>query len=296
MKIDTIQERNAVVTISAVGKTDALRKEKFYSPISGKIISMKAFVGNTLHRRDTVAVIQSKESYAAINGAEAMARSAATSEKKAEAERLLKTARSTQSVVSVLSKFDGVVSSRTASEGELVPENGELMTMVDLSTVDFLADIPVGDVPLLAIGERADVEFPSLPGKIYPAVVEAINPQADEQSQTVFARLKFQQPHSAQLPILRTDIMGTAIIYLGVRPHALFVPRSAVLRDDENNTYSIVIVTQDSLAKSVSVSVKSRTDSSVEITGPGLRAGLPVITEGNYSLADSTRVTVAQRD
>jgi hypothetical protein len=39
------------------------------------------------------------------------------------------------------------------------------------------------------------------------------------------------------------------------------------------------------------VTVGATTDSSAEITGGGLRKGMIVVTEGNYALADSTKVT-----
>ena len=85
---------------------------------------------------------------------------------------------------------------------------------------------------------------------------------------------------------------GTARIVTGIHPHALLVPRSALLRNDENNTYSVVTVTFDSLALSVPVTIGVLTDSTAEITGGTLEPGTQVITRGNYALADSTRVTI----
>ena len=296
VKTDKIAEHDAILSVSALGRTDALRKEKIYSPIAGKIIVMKVYEGTVVQRGDIVAVIQSKESNAAIMGAEGMVQSAATPQGKAEAGQVLKLARSTQNSVNVVAKFDGVVSTRNASEGELVVENGELLIMIDLSTIDFLADVPIRDVLSVRAGQQSRIRFQSIPGKEFPAIVEAINPQTDVQSQTIKVRLRFLSTDDTRQPLLRTDIIGTATIVTGIRHHTLFVPKSAILRDDENNSYSIVTLTADSLAKTIPVSIGTTTDSSVEVIGESVHAGMPVITEGNYSLADSTRVTVARQD
>ena len=296
VKTDNVAEHDAILSVSALGRTDALRKEKIYSPITGKIISMKVYEGTIVQRGDVVAVIQSKESNAAIMGAEGMVHSAATPEGKAEAGQVLKLAQSTQNSVNVVAKFDGVVSTRSASEGELVVENGELLTIIDLSTIDFLADVPLRDVLSVRAGQRSQVRFQSIPGKEFPAIVDAINPQTDVQSQTIKVRLRFLSTNDAHQPLLRTDIIGTAMIVTGIRHHALFVPKTALLRDDENNSYSIVTITADSLARTIHVSIGTTTDSTVEVSGQNVHAGMPVITEGNYALADSTRVTTARQD
>ncbi len=296
VKVDAVRQNDAIIAVSALGKTDALRKEKIYSPIAGKIIALKAYEGTHVHRGDVVGVIQAKESNAAILGAESMLRSAATPTQKSEAERTLQLAKSTQTSVNVLAKFDGIVSTRSVSEGELVVENGELMTVIDLSTIDFLADVPLRELSPVKNGQRAFIRFQSIPDIEFLAVVDAINPQSDAQSQTVKVRLRFLPMQASHQSLLRTEIVGTATIVTGIRPHALFVPKAALLRNDENNTYSIMTMTGDSLAKAIPVFIGTVTDSTVEVRGSELRVGMSVITEGNYSLADSTRVTVTRQD
>ena len=154
-----------IVVVDAIGKTDALRKEKSYAPIAGRIITFKALEGTEVKKGDVLAIIQTKESEATILGAESMLKSAVTAEQKSEAEHILELARSTQNSVNVCAKFDGVVSTRSVSEGELVAENAELFTIVDLSTIDFLADVPLRDISSVQRGEHASVEFSIRPGK-----------------------------------------------------------------------------------------------------------------------------------
>jgi multidrug efflux pump subunit AcrA (membrane-fusion protein) len=89
-------------------------------------------------------------------------------------------------------------------------------------------------------------------------------------------------------------MIGTARIVTGLHKGVFIVPKSAVLRNDETNAYSIVTFTADSLACSLPVEIMGMTDSTVAITNHGLKDGMSIITEGNYALADSTRITVVK--
>ncbi len=296
VKIAKIVEGDAILSVTAFGKTDAFRKEKVYAPIAGRITALKMLEGTQVKSGDVLAVIRTKESQAAIIGAEAMIRSATNAQQKEDAEKALALAKTTENSVNVSAKFSGFVSTRSVTEGELVVENAELMTIIDLSTLDFQADITLHDLPSIHTGQRASIRFQSMPEKSYAAEVEAINPQTEIQSQTVRVRMRFASQDNTVQSTLRTDMIGTAQIVTGVRHHALFVPKAALLRNDEENTYSVVTVTPDSLAKSIVVGVGALSDSTAEVMSPALQQGMPVITVGNYALADSTRVTISDND
>jgi hypothetical protein len=89
-------------------------------------------------------------------------------------------------------------------------------------------------------------------------------------------------------------MIGTAQITTGIRRHALFIPKTALLRNDEDNSYSIVMITADSLAKIIPVMVGISDEYSAEIRSDQIRAGMMIVTEGNYALTDSTRLAVAR--
>jgi RND family efflux transporter MFP subunit len=296
VKIANIIEGDAILSVTAFGKTNALRKEKVYAPIAGRIIALKVLEGTQVKSGEVLAIIRTKESQAAIIGAESMMRSATNAQQKADAGKALELAKSTENSVVVTAKFNGFVSTRSASEGELVIENAELMTIIDLSTLDFQADVSLHDLSSVRTGQRAWIRFQSMPEKTYGAEVDAINPQTDIQSQTVRVRMRFASTDHTVQSTLRTDMIGTAQIVTGLRHHALFVPRAALLRNDEENTYSVVTMTMDSLAKSILVNVGTLSDTTAEVMNPSLQAGMPVITVGNYALADSTRVTISNQE
>jgi membrane fusion protein, multidrug efflux system len=276
--------------VSATGTTDAVRKEKIVAPIAGVLVSLKVLEGTPVRRGDVVAVIQPKEARAAVTGAEALLRAATTEAERTEARRAMQLALGGRNNLDVRSTTGGVVATRSAMEGELVPDNAELMTVVDLSTLIFVADVPLRDLSQVRPGGRAVVTFQALPGESFGARVEAVSPRSDPGSQTVRVRLGFSAVSPERRNLLRSDMSGVARIVTGRHPGILIVPKSALLRNDENDTYTIVIATSDSLARVVPVTVGTRTDTTVEVASRSLRPGMRVVVEGNYSLADSTRI------
>ena len=280
--------------VRATGSTDAVRKEKIVAPIAGVVLSLRVLEGTPVRKGDVVAVLQPKETRAAISGAGALRRDARTEAERAEAARAMQLALAAQNNLDVQSPTGGIVSARSVTEGEIVGENAELMTVVDLSTLVFVADVPLQDMAHVRTGERAYLVFPSLPGELFSAKVDAVNPRSDPASQTVRVRLAFTGSDGQRKTLLRSDMSGVAGIVTGSHPGVLIVPKSALLRNDETDRYTVVVATADSLARVVSVDVGARTDSTVEVSGSGIVPGTRVVVEGNYALADSTRIAPAE--
>jgi multidrug efflux pump subunit AcrA (membrane-fusion protein) len=294
VKTSLLQRGNMATVVESVGKVDALRKQKLFSPVAGKVTSLKALEGASVAAGEILAVIQTKESQAAIAGAEAIMRSAKSPEQKADAEKTLDLAKSSENSVAIRASFSGTVSTRSISEGEFVSENSELFTVIDFSTLVFVADVPARELPSISVGQRAAINLQTIAGRELQAAVEAINPQTDLTSQTLKVRLKFADPPSSLIKLLKTDMIGTARIITGLHKGVFIVPKSAVLRNDETNAYSVVTFNADSLAFSLPVEIMGMSDSTVAISNHVLKAGMSIITEGNYALADSTRITVVR--
>lgn len=280
--------------VTATGSTEAVRKEKIVAPVAGTLMSLKVLEGTPVRRGDVVAIIQPKETRAAITGAETLLRAARTEGERAEAARAMQLALAGQNNCAVRSAAGGIVATRSATEGELVAENAELMTLVDLSTLIFVADVPVRDMAQVRPGERVAVYFQAIPGELFGARVDAVNPRSDPQSQAVRVRIGFTGGVGQRKKFLMSEMGGVARIVTGIHPGVLIVPKSALLRNDETDAYTIVVATADSLARVLPVEVGARTDTTAEVSGKGLRPGTRVVVEGNYALADSTRIAPAE--
>jgi multidrug efflux pump subunit AcrA (membrane-fusion protein) len=290
--IAAVSTGDASATIRAVGKTDALRKQKVFSPIAGIVTALHIQEGSFVRSGETVAIIRTKEAQAAIAGAEALLQSATSEHQKQEAQHALELSKRSDNVAVLKAPFDGYVAQRLVSESEVVAENAELATLIDLSTVVVVAQVPMQDVGSVKVGQRALVEFPSINGRTFEARVDAISPQAMIESQTVPVRLRFTEEKARLNTSIRTEMIASVGIVTGKRLNALFVPKKALLRNDETGQYSVFTMTGDSIAIKIDVEVGVQSDSTVEIRTNRLRSGMPVIVEGSYGLADSTRVEV----
>jgi multidrug efflux pump subunit AcrA (membrane-fusion protein) len=279
------------VDVEATGKTDALRQAEISSPIAGTITSLKVLDGESVTAGDVLAVVQSREVQAALEGARALLARARTDADRAEALRTLALAESTQTQVQIRAPFSGVISSRTAAVGQVIAENAPFLTLVDLATMDFLADVPLKDLASIKSGQECEIRLDALPETRLAATVDAINPATESESQSVKVRMGFLSDNTSYL---KTGMAGTARIAVGVHEGAMLVPKTALLRNDETNTYSVVVAGSDSLSHTVAVEIGAASDSLQEVVSEHLATGMQVITDGQYGLADSTRVTLSR--
>jgi cobalt-zinc-cadmium efflux system membrane fusion protein len=275
------------------GVTDAVRREKVVAPVDGVVMQVRKIEGARVRAADTLALIVTAESQAAIDGANVLLRTAKTEAQKEAAKRSLALAVAARNVMPINPMSNGIVAARSINGGELVAAGTELFTITDLSTLYFAANVPLRDLGRVRTGAACSISFPSAPGVEIPATVGAIAPSADPGSQSVRAHLVFARPSAIDRSYLKTDIYGTARIVTGVRRGVLLVPLPAVLRDDETNTASVVVVAPGAIARTIPVTVGATAGDLVEVAGAGLSEGQPVIVEGNYGLSDSTRVRVA---
>jgi len=219
---------------------------------------------------------------------------AKTPAERAQAERMIALAKKDQNGMQVRSTISGLIATRSANPGEFVAENQELLSIIAMNDIVFVADVPLFDMPRIRIGEPAAITLPSLGATSAPveARVFAIKPDADSTSQAAQVIFQFQNIPASFVRALRTGIAGTATITFDVLHQAMLVPKSAVLRNDETNVRTIVTFGPDSLSKSVVVQTGPEMDSLVSVRSDSLRSGMNVITVGNYALADSTRITL----
>jgi multidrug efflux pump subunit AcrA (membrane-fusion protein) len=291
---DRVFRGNFESAVGAVGSIEALRREKVLSPVAGRIVRLNVLEGSRVRSGEVLLTLRTREAQAAIDGAQSLLASASTERQKEEARRALALADSLQPHVSVRASLNGIVATRSVAEGELVAEQAELLTLIDPSTIVFIADVPLGSINAVRPGLSAIVQFPQIPDIRAGAVVDAIEPQAQTQSQSVKVRFTFRGVADRDRQRIRTGVPGVVRIITGTHRNVLLVRKSALLHDDESDTYSVVTVTPDSLALNVSVNVVAQNDSLAEIESASLVPGRPVITRGQYALADSTHVTAGR--
>ncbi|HEY3875174.1 MAG TPA: efflux RND transporter periplasmic adaptor subunit, partial [Candidatus Kapabacteria bacterium] len=283
---------NIPMQITVTGHTEATQEEKIVAPIAGKLLSLNGFEGSFVKTGEVIATIQSKEAESSEEGARVMASEAKNSREREQVKRTLELAKDAQNGVTVRASISGLIATRSSNAGEFVAENQELLSIVSMNDIVFVADVPLLDMPHVRIGEAAQVVLPTAGSSTIAATVIAIKPAADSTSQSAHVIFQFRSVPDALVRALRTGIAGTATIIFDVRHGAMLVPKSAVLRNDETNEKTVVTFGLDSMAKSIEVTTGPEIDSMVEVESADLKPGMNVVVVGNYSLADSTRITL----
>jgi multidrug efflux pump subunit AcrA (membrane-fusion protein) len=275
-------------TIVVSGTTKYRMEAQIRTPIAGLLTHFTLYNGDKVKKGELVARIRTKESQASISGAEQLLRSATTASQREEAQKSLDLATKTVNTVDITSSSDGILSDKAKNEQEVVAEGELIATIVDPSSLLFLAQVTPSSMSRIRLGQQVMMKFTTRPGKTYTGVVHRIQPVANPGDQSIPVQVTFTTPNTD----LEGSLFGEATITVGEHRNILLVPKPALLKNDENNTASLMIVGTDSLAHAIEVQTGLATDSTVEVSSPLLSGASVVITEGQYGLPDSTRVRI----
>lgn len=181
----------------------------------------------------------------------------------------------------VRSPLDGVVVEQLISPGQLLQAGATpCFTVADLSRVWVLANVFESDLPVVQIGDEAEVTV----GQGLPPItgtVQYIAAVVDPGTRAVAVRLQVPNPGE----ILKRDMYVQVAIHSRRQTNALLVPVSAVLRDEENLPYVFVAEPGGAFARR-RVQLGPRGGDQQQVTD-GLRAGESVVVEGGVFLQNT---------
>jgi Cu(I)/Ag(I) efflux system membrane fusion protein len=124
----------------------------------------------------------------------------------------------------IYSPIRGFVIHKAAYEGMHVNPNTELYTIADLREVWITADIYEYELPLIEVGQRAEVTLPYFPGERFVGRVDYIYPYLEGETRTAKARLVFDNPEWKLKPDMYANVVLTAELGEG-----LVIPEDAVI-------------------------------------------------------------------
>ena len=288
VRVDTIRSMDVDVLVTAPGRTEALKEDRVRAPFAGHLVSLAVTDGDHVRAGETLAEVVSKDSEAALEGAQAMLSAAVTAADSADARRAIQVARRQLVRRPLRAPADGVVLSHSVAVGDYLDEGEVLVTVAEAGTVFFNAQVTQGDLSAVRPGERATIDLPALGTTPVDAVVHGILPSASSENLSAPVRLDFQPGR----PDLTVGLFGTVSIVAGIHENAVVVPPSAVLRDDVSGVSRVAVVDSSDIARWVVVKTGIRQGDHVEILSPALPVGRLVIIDGQVGLPDSARVSI----
>ncbi len=290
VRVDSIKKKTLDVIVSAYGVTSAQQMYKIISPVTGVITRFNFYNGDNVNKGETIASIIPKEAYAAMKGAETMAKNAMTEQQKTEAERTFKIAEQSSNQIPITAPFSGVLVDRSKNENEVVNEGDLIASLINKNSILFIAQVPTDSISRVKIGQPVRIVFPSRQAEEFKGSVKRIEPRVNMESQTFPVQIEINNFSK----MLADSLYGEAFIVIGQHRDVLVVPAKAVIHNEEKDTYSVTLINKDSISYTVNVKTGIKRDSLEEIYAGNLKAGMKVIVEGNYGLPDSTKVSIKQ--
>jgi len=185
----------------------------------------------------------------------------------------------------ILSPISGVVADRPVYAGEMASAGMPLISIVDISQVRAVANVPVKEAESIRAGRPARVAGPD--GDI-PGTVTVVSPSANANATTVEVWVQIANPGERLKPgaTARVSIIAETI------QNTLVVPASALLNGDEGRQ-KVMVISSDSVAHERAVAVGVRQGARVQILS-GVQPGDQVVTSGGLGLEDKAKVAIQQ--
>jgi Cu(I)/Ag(I) efflux system membrane fusion protein len=182
----------------------------------------------------------------------------------------------------VYSPVNGIVSAKTAVQGNRVMPSDTLYDITDLSSIWVLADLYEINVPFVKIGDPATISLSYDPGRIFKGHVSFINPNVDEKSRTVKVRIELGNPSGLLKPDMYAEVVLGGRLGQGVA-----VPDSAVMGTGEREM--VFIAKGDGLFEPREVKTGVKVRGFYEIQ-KGVKAGEDVVTGANFLLDSESKL------
>jgi membrane fusion protein (multidrug efflux system) len=192
--------------------------------------------------------------------------------------------------------FAGSISARNLDGGAFVsgstPSTSTfsrgILVLQDITTVRVLVDVVEKDVPLVKLGQAAELRAEAYPGRIFTGkvtrVVQALNPS----TRTMTVEVDIANADRA----LKGGMFARVELLVGVHANALQIPIDAVTRLEADQ---YVYTVQAGKAQKVPVELGIRSNGLIEIT-KGLSGTDPVIVSGKDLVTHGVKVAPTPMD
>ena len=188
----------------------------------------------------------------------------------------------------VVSPIDGIVIERLASPGSVIKlgmreHSSHIVHLYDPTQLQVRADVPLADAARVGVGHPAKIVVDVLPNKTFEGIVLRFVHKADQQKNTIEAKVKILDPSD----LLKPDMLARVKILqpensdgtqMSIEQH-IFVPKSAI-HDLQNPTVWIIADYVKGVGKAEERKIELGTeeiDGWVEVLS-GLSTGTRIIT------------------
>lgn len=321
--IQTLQPEDITKTLVVSGTLVGEDEAVVVSETSGKIVAVRAQVGDWLNKGQTIVQVENDLKQVALEQAKAQLLAARTNYDKAlkdaaRYEELLKQQITTQSVMEnarlavqsaeaqlkaaeagvrlaqrqyddscIKAPLAGRLADRYVNEAAMVMPGDRIGVVVNARNMKLKTSVAENEVALLRHGQRAEIRADALPGKTFSGQVISVAQKAN-QERTYAVEILVQND---QAESLKSGMFGRATVQVESIAGAVVVPSTAVLTE-AGRFY--VFVEENGFARRLEVRPGLQQGNKVQIA-QGLAPGVRLVVSGQQRLTDGARVTAQQQ-
>lgn len=183
--------------------------------------------------------------------------------------------------------FSGVVAARHVQAGERVMPDTPLVTLVDLSTMQLEALVPVADVPSIKVGQAARFKVDGFGDREFTGHVERINPQTQQGTRSLTVYLTVANADGA----LKGGMFADGDLLLQQTSPLIAIP-SVAIRNDDQGAY-VLALKEGVIARTPVTPGVSYPDAQLTVIDGGLEQSAQVIVAPASTLKPGARAKVA---
>lgn len=188
----------------------------------------------------------------------------------------------------VRAPYAGYVSSRPVAVGEYVTPASVIATVLRTNPIKLQLLVPEAEAPHLTPGMGVSLEVDAFKDRKFAGQVSAVNPAIDPASRSATVEALVQNPDNA----LRSGMFATARIARAGGGRAVYVPRAAVLSDQNTQSYRVFVIQNDT-AKLRVVQLGTEEGDMLQILS-GVEADEVLATSNLQQLFEGARIRVEQ--
>jgi len=185
----------------------------------------------------------------------------------------------------VRAPVSGVLVEKNVVDGAAFEPGTRLFRIAPVDRVWVEAEVYASDLPLVAVGQKATITAPYLPGRALEARVAYLLPSLASESRTARVRLEVGNGDLALRPEMFVDVALHADV--GER---VVVPASAVIVAGERRV--VFVDLGEGRLEPRTVTTGAASEEKIEITS-GLEPGERVVASGNFLIAAESRIQSA---
>lgn len=190
----------------------------------------------------------------------------------------------------IVAPFEGVMSVRNISPGQVISKNTIVSWLIDLDPVKIEFQIPERFLGQVKEKQKIDVKVAAYPDEEFSGEVFFISPYVDPTNRTALVKAQIPNPDLK----LKPGMFANLDLTLTVRENSVVIPEAAITQILTNNQALIFEVDKENVARMKTIRTGVRLVGAVEVL-EGLEPGDRVIIEGLQKVVPGVPVRIAKR-